>query len=525
MKDISWSFPYPSQRMPVLAPNVVATSQPLAAQAGLSMLAAGGNAVDAALATAIALAVVEPCSNGIGSDAFALIWDGRKLYGFNGSGRAPRAWSREYFAGRRVMPKRGWGAVTTPGAVDAWAQISKRFGKLRFARLFGPAIGYAREGYLVSPRVAGGFRSAARGFKDYPDIAATFLPGGRATGAGELFRCPAMARTLETIAETKGEAFYRGKLARRIIAHSRGGDGAMTGKDLADHCGEWVQPISQDYRGRQLHEIPPNGQGLAALIALGILAHHDLGKHPVDSADSVHLQVEAMRLAFADARRHLGDAAAMTLTPAELLDEDRLAGLAATIRMDRTAGLGPSPQTDHGTVYLSAADASGMMVSFIQSNFMGFGSGIVVPNTGISLQNRGAGFRLQRGHPNCVGGGKRPYHTIIPGFVTHAGRAVMSFGVMGGHMQPQGHVQMMTRIFDYGQNPQAAADAPRWFVDPRGRLALEPGLAGTIGEELARRGHQVVGRGGFGGAQLIYRLKDGYCAASEPRNDGQAVGF
>ncbi len=529
MQPFSWEFPYPSQRMPILAQNVVATSQPLAAQAGLDALRRGGNAVDAALATAIALTVVEPTSNGIGSDAFAIVWDGTQLHGLNASGRAPQALTPERFAGLEQMPTLGWDPVTVPGAVSAWVALSTRFGKLPFADLFEAAIHYARDGFLVSPITAQAWAGAPARYAAYPSFAATFAPHGRAPYPGELFCCPDQARTLEIIAATKGEAFYRGALAEQIAAHARATGGLLTEDDLASHAAEWVTPLAQTYHGYTLHEIPPNGQGLAALIALGILQHFDLTQYPVDSADSVHLQVEAMKIAFAEAHRHIADAAWMEVPPQALLDEAFLAERAQQIRMDRAQFYPSALPTDHGTVYLTAADAQGRMVSYIQSNYMGFGSGIVIPGTGISLQNRGACFRLEAGHPNRVASGKRPYHTIIPGFVTQEGQPVMSFGVMGGHMQPQGHGQMMVRLFDYGQNPQAASDAPRWYVEENlTELSLEKGFAPEVVAELRRRGHRVMAdlpRGRFGGAQLIYRLPEGYCAATDWRKDGQAVGY
>jgi len=523
---LDWRFPYPSQRMPVLARNVVATSQPLAAQAGLRMLAEGGNAVDAALATAICLTVVDPTSNGIGSDAFAIVWDGERLHGLNASGRSPMAWTPERFAGLRSMPQRGWDAVTVPGAVSAWVALSERLGRLPFERLFEPAIGYASDGFLVSPRIAASWQGARFLADEFPDFAAAFFPQGRAPMPGEPFALEAQAGTLERIAATKGDAFYRGDLAARIAADAEVHGGAMALDDLAGHTADWVEPVSIAYRGVTLHEIPPNGQGMAALMALGILEHTSLADCRVDSADSLHLQVEAMKLAFADVYEYVSDPATMAVAPQALLDPSYLAERAKHIVMGRaqrrTVGIPPAG----GTVYLAAADADGMMVSFIQSNYMGFGSGIVVPDTGVSLQNRGAGFVLGEGHPNQVGGGKRPFHTIIPAFVTRDGQALMSLGVMGGPMQPQGHVQMMVRVFVYGQNPQAAADAPRWRVAEGLTVAVEGGFAPDVLDELARRGHRLQRDGGsFGGAQLILRLDDGYLAASEPRKDGQAVGF
>jgi len=528
MTRFEWNLPYPSRRMPVLARNVVATSQPLAAQAGLRMLQQGGNAADAALATAISLTVLEPCSNGIGSDAFAQIWDGETLHGINGSGRSPRAFSRDRFDGLTEMPALGWDTVTVPGAVDLWRRVSERFGRLPFAALFGPAIHYAESGYPVSPVIARSWEEAEDTYRGMTEFEKTFFPGGRAPRPGERFACPDMARTLTEIAQTGGASFYTGELARRIAGHARETGGAMTLYDLAEHTGEWVTPIGLDYHGVRLHELPPNGQGMTALMALGILSHFDIRNDPVDSADAIHLQVEAMKAAFAAAYACIGDPAFMQINYQALIDPAFLDELSRPIRRDRAATPGPAPRPDQGTVYLAAADAGGMMVSLIQSNYAGFGSGIVIPGTGISLHNRGRGFRLEPGHPNCVAGGKRPFHTIIPGFVTRNGRPLMSFGVMGAPMQPQGHVQMMVRIFDNGQNPQAAADAPRWYVWEDGSVSLEPGFREDVRRGLTDRGHRVLDHSppfGFGGAQLVYRLADGYLAASDPRKDGQAVGY
>ena len=528
MIDFAWNFPYPSLRMPVMADNVVATSQPLAAQAGLRMLLKGGNAVDAALAAAIALTVVEPTSNGIGSDAFAIVWDGKRLRGLNASGRSPRAWTPDRFSDHDQMPELGWGAVTVPGAVDAWATLSAEFGRLPFADLFAPAIHYARDGYVVSPITAARWAVTPQRFKDFPEFAAAFLPGGRAPAAGEKFCCPAQADTLTEIALSRGESFYRGQLAGRILAHAKATGGLLREVDLAEHHSDWVDTLAQEYRGVHLHEIPPNGQGLATLIALGVLRHHDLRNYPVDSVDSVHLQIEAMKIALAEAQRHFADAAHMQVDLASFQEESFLEARAKEIRLDRAAFPVSALPVDRGTVYLCTADAGGMMVSLIQSNYMGFGSGIVVPETGISLQNRGHGFSLTPGHPNQVAGGKRPFHTIIPGFVLREGAPLMSFGVMGGHMQAQGHLQMMIRIFDYGQNPQSASDAKRWHICEDFRIALERGFDPAVADELRRRGHQVVPDAPeplFGGAQLIYKLPVGYCAASDHRKDGQAVGY
>ncbi len=520
---------YPSRRSDVHGQNVVATSQPLAAQAGLAALSEGGNAVDAALATAITLTVVEPTMNGIGSDAFAIVADaGGGIHGFNGSGRSPGAWSPERFAGRERMPFVGADAVTVPGAVDTWARLSERFGQLPFERLFDAAIGYAREGYPVSPIVAATWPLAASLYGERNELGAfreTFLPGGRAPGAGERFRCAAMADTLEEIATTRGESFYRGPLATRIAGEIQRLGGAMTEDDLGAHQGEWAEPIQQPYAGCAVHELPPNGQGIAALIALGILGHLDLASHAPDSPDSVHLQIEAMKLAFAETQRHVADAGSMRVRVDQLLDPELHRRQAADIRLDRAASPEARVQPDRGTVYLCAADASGMMVSFIQSNFFGFGSGVVVPGTGISLQNRASGFVLEPGHANEVAGGKRPYHTIVPALATRGGEPWMAFGVMGGHHQPQGHVQVLTRMLDYGCGPQAALDGPRWHVDEGFGVHLEEGLA-PIADALAARGHRVEIASSarlFGGGQIIARQGDGYVAGSDPRKDGQAA--
>jgi gamma-glutamyltranspeptidase/glutathione hydrolase len=528
MSLFDWDFPYSSQRMPVMARNVVATSQPLAAQAGLTMLFKGGNAVDAALAAAITLTIVEPTSNGIGGDAFAMVWDGQRLHGINGSGRSPAAWTYERFAHLTGMPLLGWDSVTVPGAVSVWTELSGRFGRLPFEDLFESAIGNARDGFPVTPMIARAWESAPETYRQFPEFAATFLPEGRAPKAGEIFKCESQADTLREIADSKGESFYRGRLAEEIAKCSANQGGAMTREDLQAHHPEWVEPLSIDYRGYRLHELPPNGQGLAALMVLGILGHFNPAEYPVDSADSIHLQVEAMKLAFADINRHLGDPGFMVVAQNQLLDPEYLVSRAKLIAMDRAAYPASGIPSGGGTVYLAAADSDGMMVSFIQSNFRGFGSGIVIPGTGISLQNRGCGFSLEKGHPNQVDGSKRPFHTIIPAFVTWQDRPLMSFGVMGGHMQPQGHLQMMTRIFDYGQNPQAACDAPRWFVTEKMELAVEPGFSSDTLDDLSARGHRIatdMPQSLFGGAQLIYSAGDFYIAASDHRKDGLAVGF
>ena len=529
LPTFDWAFPYSSRRAPVLARNVVATSQPLAASAGLEMLRRGGNAVDAAVATAIALTVVEPCNNGVGSDAFAIVWDGSGLFGLNASGRAPAAWNRDRFAKYEAMPVQGWESVTTPGAVSAWAALSRRFGSLPFEEPFEPALRYASDGFHVGHKTAAIWADARQRYAGFADFQEHFLPGGQPPAAGAVFRNPDIAATLAEIAASGGESFYRGRLAERIAAAATSAEAGLTMADLETHEANWVAPIAQPYRGVELAEIPPNGQGLAAQIALALLEHLNCAGHEPGSAEWTHLQAEAMKIAIRAAFDHFADPRAMRLPAEALLDADAILRAAAHVRHAASALPPVALPTGQDTVYLSTADQSGMMVSMIQSNYMGFGSGVVVPGTGIAMQNRGAGFSLQADHPNCVGPGKRPYHTIIPGFVTRAGEPMMSFGVMGGHMQHQGHVQMVTRIFDHGENPQAASDAPRWHVTADFRLLLEEGFSPAAAAELAERGHDVAfssNQGLFGGAQLVHRLPDGgYLAASDHRKEGAAVGF
>jgi gamma-glutamyltranspeptidase/glutathione hydrolase len=526
---MDWNLPYPSRRQPICADNVVATAQPLATQAGMAMLVRGGNAVDAALATAIALTVVEPVSNGIGSDLFAILWDGGELVGLNASGRAPAAWNRERFAGQTSMPQRGIDTVTIPGAVSGWAALSKRFGKLPFADLFEPAIRYAHDGYAVSPVVAGKWKLAAPLMPKGLGWQEHFLIDGKPPEPGQRFRSEAMAKTLATIAGTRGEAFYRGELAHAIVAHSRANGGAHALADFETHTIDWVTPIAVDYRGITVHEIPPNGQGIAALMALGILESFDLGALAPDSAESQHLQIEAMKLAFADVHRYVSDASTMRVTPAALLDRDYLRERARLIDRRRAQRYGAGAPPRGGTVYHAAADASGTMVSLIQSNYMGFGSGVVVPGTGISLQNRGTGFSLERDHANEVRGGKRPFHTIIPGFATRGGAPLAAFGVMGGPIQPPGHVQIVVRMHDHGMNPQAALDAPRFKVNAGTSIDLEASASPALREGLIALGHELVAIPDsymdFGAGQLVLKCESGYVAGSDPRRDGQAAGF
>ena len=530
-------YPYPSRRMPVIAARgVVATSEPLAAQAGLWMLQQGGSAVDAAVATAIALTVIEPCSNGIGSDSFALVWDGKDLHGLNASGRSPLTHTPELFdsLGHKTVPSHGWLPVTVPGAPAGWRDLHARFGKLPFEKLFEPAIAYAEGGFPVAPVTAAGWNGAARMYGAHnvgPEFAGwfeTFTPGGKAPRAGEMWATPGHASTLRRIAQTNAEDFYEGELAGKIADFAAQTGGYITREDLAAHTNTWVDPINTSYRGYEVWEIPPNGQGIAALTALNILEGFEIGRHPRESVESYHLQIEAMKLGFADAMKYVADPEHGDVPMRGLLDKAYAAERRKLIgdrALDPVAGDPPRG----GTVYLCAADSDGMMISMIQSNYAGFGSGIVVPNTGISLQNRGAGFVLEPGHLNLVAPGKRPYHTIIPAFLTQGGTAIGPFGVMGGFMQPQGHLQMVVNQVDYGMNPQASLDAPRWQWQ-RGRdVSFEQGVPNNIISGLAARGHgiNVLHTGGaFGKGQIIRRLPNGtYVAGSEPRADGCAVGF
>ena len=532
-------FPYASRRMPVMAPHgVVATSSPLAAQAGLRMLLKGGTAVDAALATAMTLTVVEPWVNGIGSDLFAIVWDGAKLHGLNGSGRAPATHTPELFAklGHLEMPAIGWLPVTVPGAVKAWSDLHGRFGRLPFQDLFEPAIDYAANGWPLPPETGAVWGQSQKSYLESrigPEFAGwyeTFSPGERPAKAGDVWNLPDHASTLSKIAENGSDVFYKGELAEKIAAFAAETNGYLTVEDLAAHTSTWVEPITAHYHGFDVWEMPPNGQGIAALEALSILDGLDLPRYPRESLDAYHLQIEAMKLGFADAHHYVADPELAEVPVKGILNKDYIASRRALIgERARLPEHGEPPQG--GTVYLCAADADGMMVSLIQSNYQGFGSGVVVPGTGISLHNRGRGFSLKPGHPNQVAPRKRPYHTIIPAFLTEGGRAVGPFGVMGAEMQPQGHVQMVVNQVDYGMNPQASLDAPRWRWLRDNQVSLEASVPTAIRDGLAARGHEIgvnenFFNAGFGRGQIIRRLPNGgYMAGSEPRADGAAVGY
>jgi gamma-glutamyltranspeptidase/glutathione hydrolase len=539
--NFNYQTPYASTRLPVFARNVVSTSHPLAAQAGLRILWQGGNAVDAAIAAAAALTITEPVSNGLGSDAFCILWDGQQLHGLNASGNAPQAWTPGYFqakygAGATTPPKRGMDSVTIPGAVSAWVALSERFGKLPFEDLLQPAIEIAERGYLLPVVVQQKWEAATPELQSLPGFAQSFLPWGRAPKVGELFKFPAAARGLRLIAQTKGQAFYGGEIAQALARFSAENGGSHQVSDFAQFKPEWVTPLAKNYRQHTLHEIPPNGQGIAAQIALGILENFDLASLPVDGVASQHLQIEAMKLAFADVYRFVAEREGMEVSTEQMLDNAYLAQRAKLIDMKRAQAFGAGNPVKGGTIYLTAADENGMMVSFIQSNYMGFGSGCVEPTYGISLQNRGHGFTVSTDTPNqanLVAPGKRPFHTIIPAFLTQDGQPVMSFGVMGGNMQPQGHMQTVVRMLDYQQNPQAACDAPRWRFNQGMEINVESSMNPQTVQGLKDLGHQVDvindSYQDFGAGQFIWRAGDpqveGYVVASDPRRDGLAAGF
>lgn len=541
MKQFDWANPYPTIRIPVFARNVVSTSHPLAAQAGLRMLLKGGSAVDAVIAAAAAITLVEPVSCGLGGDAFAIVWDGKTLQGLNASGYAPKAWDIDYFKkkygvdvnGLAKAPKRGVDAITIPGVVAGWAALHERYGKLPFAELMEPAIEIAERGYAVPPVVAQKWAAAVPELKDQPGFAHTFMPEGRAPKVGERFVFKDVAETLKRIGSTLGRDMYEGQIAEKLVAFIRENGGAHTLEDFRQYRPEWVTPISKNYHGYTLHEIPPNGQGISALQALGIIEHFDIANMKVDSVESQHVQIEAMKLAMADLYRYVADPRSMEVSPSQMLDDAYLADRAKLIDMSRATHFPPGMPPTGGTIYLTAADENGMMVSFIQSNYMGFGSGVVVPGTGVSFQNRGVGFSMDPKSGNVVEGHKRPFHTIIPGFLTRDGEPVMSFGVMGGDIQPQGHIQTVIRMVDYHQQPQAACDAPRWKVNRDFTLDVESTMRASTIAGLEKLGHKLKAIDDpymdFGSGQFIWRLSkdlaDGYVVASDSRRDGHAVGF
>ena len=514
------------------AKGMVATSQPLAAQAGLEVLKKGGNAIDAAIATAACLTVVEPTSNGIGGDAFAIVWTNGKLHGLNASGKSPQSISIEKVKalGHDKMPTMGLTPITVPGAPGAWVALSQKFGRLPLIEALSPAINYAQNGYPLSPTLG---KNWARGYAIYKERCTgeefipwfeTFAPKGRAPGIGEMWASAAHAATLAEIGNTNGESFYRGNLAKKIADFCQKHGGFLSEADLAGFSPEWVDPISVNYRGYDVWEIPPNGQGIVALIALNILKGFNFAANDKDCVETYHRQFEAIKLAFACGKQAVTDPAYMDVPIEALLSDEfarELRGKITDTAQEPVAYLPPKS----GTVYLAAADGEGNMISFIQSNYMGFGSGIVIPGTGIAMQNRGADFSLDPTHANALAGGKRTYHTIIPGFLTKDGAPVGPFGVMGGYMQPQGHVQVVMNTIDFHLNPQASLDAPRWQWTSGKTFEVEGHFPKHVAEALARRGHHMtvpLDSGGFGRGQIIWRdASSGVLAGgTEFRTDG-----
>lgn len=530
------SNPYPISQKPVYAKNgMVATSQPLAAQAGLDILKQGGNAIDAAIATAACLTVVEPTSNGIGGDAFALVWTKGKLHGLNGSGKSAKSVSIESIKekGYDGIPTHGWIPVTVPGAPGTWAELSNKFGKLPLTKVLEPAIMYAREGYPVSPTLGKYWNNAYRIFKEkltdtvFESWFSTFAPNGRAPKVGEIWSSEDHAKTLQEIAETNGKSFYQGNLAEKIAAFSRENGGFLTEEDLAEFEPEWVEPIKINYRGYDVWEIPPNGQGIVALQALNILKGFEFAAK--DAVSTYHKQIEAIKLAYADGIKHVTEKGHMKV-PAESLLSDAYAEQRRNLIGEEALFPEAGDPAASGTVYLAAADNEGNMVSFIQSNYMGFGSGLVVPGTGIALQNRGHNFSMDANHVNAISGGKRSFHTIIPGFLTKGDQPVGPFGVMGGFMQPQGHVQVIMNTVDFGLNPQAALDAPRWQWIKDKNVDVEDRLPHHIAQELAAKGHNIHIQhepNNFGRGQIIWRdpVSGVLVGGTESRTDGTVAAW
>ncbi len=534
-------------RSPVYATNgMVCAAQPLAVQAGVEALKAGGSAVDAAIVTNACLGLMEPTANGIGGDLFAIVWDpaAGKLAGLNASGRAPAGLEIHSVnpTPTGTIPIHSPFSWTVPGCVDGWAELHQRYGRLPWPGLFEPATRYAESGFPLTPVIAYEWRAGASLHKDRPGFAEVFMPGGNPPGAGQLFRNPALARSLRLVAESGREAYYRGPIAEAVVRFSEANEGFFALDDFAAHTSTWVEPISTTYRGYTVHELPPPGQGLAALQILNILEEFDLRAIGRDSPDWWHLMVEAKKLAFADRSRYYADPDFAAIPVESLLSKEYSANRADLIDPNRAAlEAGPGLFADTSeTTYLCAADSTGMMVSLIQSNFNGFGSGYAIPELGFGLQNRGRGFSLDPSHPNALAPRKRPFHTIIPAFLTQADVPLMAFGLMGGDMQPQGHAQVIVNLIDHAMNPQEAGDVPRFrhmgdntpaglTMRDGGTLNLERSVPPAIREELARRGHRLedTDTAQFGGYQAIWRdpTTGTYLGATERRKDGCALGY
>jgi gamma-glutamyltranspeptidase/glutathione hydrolase len=526
--------------------GMAATSQPLATQVALDILKQGGSAVDAAIAANATLGLMEPTGNGIGGDLFAIVWDAKteKLYGLNASGRSPRSLTLNEFQKRKLtaVPKYGPLPISVPGCVDGWFELHGRFGKLPIAEILAPAINYARDGFPVSETIAYHWQRGGRVFAKYPGFKETFLPGGRAPRTGDIFRNPGLASTLSTLAEDGRDAFYRGKLARRIDLFMKEHGGFLRYEDLAGHRSEWVEPVSTDYRGYTVWELPPNGQGIAALQILNILSGYDLKNYGFGSAEHLHYFIEAKKLAFEDRARFYADPDFQKIPVEELISSeyaDQRRKLISGSHAGRRYDPGNPSLEDGDTIYLTVADKDRNMVSLIQSNYRGFGSGLCPTGLGFCLQNRGELFDLTEGRFNTYAPGKRPFHTIIPAFITKDGKPYMSFGVMGGATQPQAHAQIVINIVDFGMNLQEAGDAPRIVhtgssqptgerMTDGGTVNLETGFPYESVRSLLNRGHRVgYALGIYGGYQAIryHAEQDVYYGASESRKDGQAAGY
>lgn len=532
-------------RSEVIATHGMAcTSQPLATQAALDILKSGGNAIDAAIAANAVLGLVEPTGNGIGGDLFAIVWDAdsKQLYGLNASGRSPRSLTRDYFIenGYSKIPATGPLPVSVPGCVDGWFAMHRKFGSMPMEEILQPAIRYAREGFPVTELIAYYWGGNAQYLSQFPNVKDVFMPGGSAPEKGEIFRNPALAGTLEKIAAEGRDAFYKGEIARTISDFMQEQGGFLSYEDLATHTSEWVIPLSVNYRGYDVWELPPNGQGIAALQILNILEGYDIAGMGFGSADYIHHFTEAKKLAFEDRAKYYADPAFNDLDYTELLTKSYAAERRALINSDRAARRVDAGEIEHGnTIYLTVADGAGNMVSLIQSNYRGMGSGMCPPGLGFILQDRGELFSLEEGHHNIYAPGKRPFHTIIPAFVTKDGQPLVSFGLMGGSMQPQGHAQVVVNLVDFGMNLQEAGDAPRIRhsgssqptgeeMTDGGTLYLESGIAYSEIRKLLGKGHAVqFSKGGYGGYQAIKRdPQTGVLyGASESRKDGQAAGW
>lgn len=524
--------------------GMAATSHPLATQVALDILKAGGNAVDAAIGANAAIGLMEPTGNGIGGDLFAIVWDekSKRLYGLNGSGRSPASLSLEHFQrlGLESIPPFGPLPVSVPGTVDAWFMLHDRFGAMPMAQVLEPTIAYARDGHPVAETIAHYWARSVPRLSQYPGFAEQFTNDGKAPSKGEVWKNPNLANTLQRIADEGRDAFYKGDMARTMADYMAENDGFLSYEDLANHQGEWVEPRSTNYRGYDVWELPPNGQGIAALQILNILEGYDMASYGFGSPEHIHLFVEAKKLAFEDRARYYADMAFADVPVQQLISKSYAEQRRGLINMTKSAKRYDAGKLVHGdTIYLTVADRHGNMVSLIQSNYRGMGSGMTPPGLGFIFQDRGELFSLEPGHPNVYAPGKRPFHTIIPAFITKDGKPWMSFGLMGGGMQPQGHAQIVMNLIDFGMGIQEAGDAPRIhhggsseptgsMMTDGGEVNLESGFSYETIRELMRRGHKVAyANGPYGGYQAIFRDPDSgvYYGASESRKDGQAAGY